>query len=266
MHLFQKDKMIALICVRILSRRKIRFVKRVFFEIFKCARFASSIFINNMSFNHLQNIRSPGPHGSSLRTLNGSAIVNCPAPIPEPATAPLPGKQRPLPKHLQGILKGIRRTRTRPECACRTAGWDRPDGGWREREWFTSDRRGPGRFSSSPRSGVSERGRPATDQADVVFQHLGHQAVDASAHGGQQHQYLRAVVLIGGERALHRTRSARGCALMRLRSLAWSRSVWDIFFLLLYNFNYTLVGILYSRRNADRQRGRRKTESRTAST
>lgn len=32
-------------------------------------------------------------------------------------------------------------------------------------------------------------------QADVVFQHLCHQPVDAASHRGQQHQHLSAIVV-----------------------------------------------------------------------
>jgi hypothetical protein len=39
-------------------------------------------------------------------------------------------------------------------------------------------------------------------EADVVFEHLGHQRVDASADGGEEHQDLRAVVVVGREGAL----------------------------------------------------------------
>src|ERR1700733_4659704 len=40
-------------------------------------------------------------------------------------------------------------------------------------------------------------------QPDMVFQHFGHQAVDAAAHVCQQHQYVGAIIS-GGERSLDR--------------------------------------------------------------
>ena len=36
--------------------------------------------------------------------------------------------------------------------------------------------------------------------ADMVFQHFGHETVDAASHGCQQHQYICAIV-VGGEDA-----------------------------------------------------------------
>lgn len=50
------------------------------------------------------------------------------------------------------------------------------------------------------------RGNPfpcATGQmeADVGFEHLAHETVDAATNGGEQHQ-LRSAIFIGGERAL----------------------------------------------------------------
>src|ERR1700678_2321916 len=44
-------------------------------------------------------------------------------------------------------------------------------------------------------------------QPDMVFQHFGHQAVDASAHICQQHQYICAIVS-RGERSLNRVHLA----------------------------------------------------------
>src|ERR1035437_2503695 len=43
-------------------------------------------------------------------------------------------------------------------------------------------------------------------QADVILKDLGHQAVDASAHGGKQHQDLGAVVIVARERDRKSTR------------------------------------------------------------
>jgi hypothetical protein len=40
-------------------------------------------------------------------------------------------------------------------------------------------------------------------QTDVIFQHFSHQAVDATAHIGQEHEHRRAVVP-GRQRALNR--------------------------------------------------------------